>query len=100
MGRDTLRYDLPVNYEKLHWSERKKVREQYILEQKGKCHFCSGSLDFPPPADVKEKPLSLQLFPKGFLDYPIHLQHCHKTGMTEGAVHAYCNGVMWQYHGR
>lgn len=24
----------------------------------------------------------------------------HKTGMTEGAVHNYCNAVMWQYENR
>jgi hypothetical protein len=30
----------------------------------------------------------------------IHLQHCHKTNMTEGAVHAYCNAVLWQYEGK
>lgn len=40
------------------------------------------------------------LFPVGFLNSPIHLQHCHKTDMTEGAVHAMCNAVMWVYEGR
>ena len=39
-------------------------------------------------------------FPQNFLQYPIHLQHNHDTGMTEGAVHNYCNAVMWQYEGR
>lgn len=34
------------------------------------------------------------------LRYPVHLQHNHDTGMTEGAVHARCNAVMWQYLGR
>jgi hypothetical protein len=40
------------------------------------------------------------LFPPNFLKYPVHLQHNHDTDMTEGAVHARCNAVMWQYHGR
>jgi hypothetical protein len=34
------------------------------------------------------------------LKSPIHLQHDHDTGLTEGAVHAYCNAVLWQYEGR
>ena len=34
------------------------------------------------------------------LAHPIHLQHNHSTDMTEGAVHAYCNCVLWQYEGR
>lgn len=37
---------------------------------------------------------------KNFLQHPIHLQHNHTTGMTEGAVHNYCNAVMWQYEHR
>ena len=40
------------------------------------------------------------LFPPNFLKYKVHLQHNHSTGMTEGAVHALCNAVMWQYEGR
>ena len=28
-----MKYDLPVDYTKLHWAERKQVREQYIEEQ-------------------------------------------------------------------
>ena len=50
--------------------------------------------------DIKNKKINWKLFPPNFLKYPIHLQHCHKTGWTEGAVHAYCNAVMWQYEGR
>ena len=40
------------------------------------------------------------LFPAFFLSHPIHLQHNHETNMTEGAVHARCNAVLWQYEGR
>ena len=44
--------------------------------------------------------INWKLFPKFFLVHPIHLQHNHETNMTEGAVHAYCNAVMWQYESR
>ena len=47
-----------------------------------------------------EKKINWKLFPPFFLRFPIHLQHNHDTNMTEGAVHAYCNAVMWQYEGR
>ena len=94
------RYKLPVDYTKLHWTERKKVREQYIDEQDNKCMYCGSSFVFGAPARILEKKIDWSLFPKNFLKYPIHLQHNHDTGMTEGAVHAYCNAVMWQYEGR
>jgi hypothetical protein len=38
------------------------------------------------------------LFPELFLKYPVHLHHSHVTGLTIGAVHAYCNAVLWVYH--
>lgn len=93
-------YELPVNYDKLKMWEKKIVREQYMLKQDFKCFYCGESLHEQPPKEILNKPLNLRLFPKGFLNYPIHLQHNHETGMTEGAVHAYCNGIMWQYEGR
>lgn len=93
-------YKLPVNYENLHYTERKVVRLQYIEEQKGKCYYCNCDLDKEPPKEIISKKINWKLFPPNFLKYPIHLQHCHKTGMTEGAVHAYCNAVMWQYEGK
>lgn len=91
---------LPVDYTKLDWQERRKVREQYIKEQDGRCYWCKRFLDGTPADDVMERWLNLSLFPPNFLEHPIHLQHDHGTGMTEGAVHARCNAVMWQYHGR
>ena len=94
------KYNLPVNYERLHWTERKIVREQYIKEQENKCYFCGSSLDNPPPKEITDKRINWDLFPENFLKYPVHLQHDHDTGMTEGAVHSYCNAVMWQYLGR
>lgn len=92
--------NLPVDYTTLTWQERRAVREQYIREQKGKCYWCHGSLQSEPGAEIKGLSIDWNLFPPNFLKYPVHLQHNHDTGMTEGAVHAYCNAVMWQYHGR
>lgn len=92
--------DLPVNYEKTHHSIRKKVREEYIRRQDGKCWHCKEVLYMPP---TYELPTGMQidhsLFPPKFFDYPVHLHHSHDTGMTIGAVHAFCNAVLWQYHG-
>ena len=75
------------------------VREEYVGRQNGLCMFCNCPLDHQPPEHIK-KPIDWKLFPPNFLSNPVHLQHDHNTGMTEGAVHAYCNAVLWQYHGR
>lgn len=95
-------YDLPVDYTKLDWrkGERRLVREQYVREQAGRCLWCECPLDRDPPENITEKDINWDLFPPGFLRNPVHLQHNRTTKMTEGAVHAYCNAVMWQYHGR
>lgn len=92
--------DLPVDYTKLDWQDRTLVREQYIKEQGGDCWFCHTPLVNKPPEKITKKKIDLSLFPPNFLKYPVHLQHNHDTGMTEGAVHAYCNAVLWQYHRR
>jgi len=92
--------ELPKDYTKLTPSERREVRLQYIELQDGKCYWCGENLNESPPSRITEKPINWKRFPPNFLQHPIHLQHCHKTGMTEGAVHAYCNAVMWQYEGR
>jgi len=94
------KYNLPVDYTKLHWKEKKKVREQYVQEQDGNCMYCGCNLNEEAPKRITDKKIDLKLFPVGFLKHPIHLQHNHNTGMTEGAVHAYCNAVMWQYEWR
>ena len=94
------KYKLPVNYHSVHWTERKKIREQYIEEQKNLCFYCKEDLYQQPPITILEKKIDWDLFPEGFLKYPIHLQHDHVSGMTEGAIHAYCNAVMWQYEGK
>jgi hypothetical protein len=95
-----MKRDLPVNYTTLQWNERKEVKEQYVSEQDNMCFYCGGSLSDPPPKHITNKKIDWSKFPKNFLNYPIHLQHSHKTGMTEGAVHNYCNAVMWQYEGK
>jgi hypothetical protein len=95
-----MKYNLPVNYTRLNWMERRGVREQYIKEQGHKCYYCGSSLKEAAPQDIVDMEIDWDLFPENFLKYPIHLQHNHDTGMTEGAVHSHCNAVMWQYEAR
>lgn len=90
---------LPAHYKLLSQRERAQVRQQYIKLQDGFCWFCKDKLDGPANAGIRSKKLNMRLFPKGFLDNPIHLHHDHNTGLTIGAVHAYCNGYLWQYLG-
>lgn len=84
----------------LTMQERRKVREQYIAEQKGLCFYCKEPLSGDPNETVKAKEVNWSLFPPNFLRHPVHLQHDHETDLTEGAVHALCNAVMWEYEGR
>jgi len=88
--------NLPTDYTKLNVINKRLVREQYATEQDGKCFYCNTELDKEPH---KTKWINLRLFPKGFMNNPIHLHHDHKNGMTLGVVHAYCNAVLWQYEG-
>ena len=92
-----MKTNLSKNYNKLTPSEKRLLRLEYIKQQDNKCWFCKNDLNEKPSKEIAEKFLNLGLFPKGFLNSPIHLQHDHKTGLTEGAVHAYCNGILWQY---
>jgi len=91
---------VPKNYNALNYRERREMREAYIKAQKGMCMYCGEPLSSPPPQRIANKPINWDAFPANFLMHPVHLQHNHATGMTEGAVHAYCNAVMWQYEGR
>jgi hypothetical protein len=91
--------EFPVNYDHLHWTERKAVREEYRRRQDGNCSHCGESLHGTPSSAVSKKPVNESLFPESFFKWPVHLHHSHKTGMTIGAVHSYCNAVLWQYHG-
>lgn len=92
--------ELPVQYDSLSTQRKKIVREKYVELQGGLCFYCKGNLSVDPPKSITNKKINWKLFPVNFLKYPIHLQHCHKSGLTEGAVHAYCNAVMWQYENR
>jgi len=88
----------PANYTTLNKQEKREIREYYIKAQNNLCYWCNEDLNKPAPKRITDKKIDLTLFPENFLQYPIHLQHNHKTGMTEGAVHSYCNAVMWQYY--
>ena len=90
---------LPINYEKSDWRKRKQAREQYCKEQGWLCSHCGESLYDEPSKEILTKPINGKLFPPTMFDHPIHLHHCHKTGITIGVVHAKCNAVLWQYHG-
>lgn len=89
-------FTLPTDYRLLTTKQRKIVREQYILNQKGLCIFCRKSLEMDP---ITTFTINKDLFPSGFFKNPIHLHHNHRTGMTIGAVHAKCNAILWQYFG-
>jgi len=91
--------DLPVDYTKLTPYERREVRENYIAQQDGNCSHCGEPLHEQPSESVMRKKVSTSLFPTNFFKWPVHLHHSHKTGMTIGAVHCYCNAVLWQHHG-
>ncbi len=93
-------YDLPTDYTKLTSQQRKEVREIYIQQQQNLCFYCGCSLSQKAPKYIIEKKIDWSLFPQWFLRYPIHLQHNHETGLTEGALHSNCNAVMWVYEGR
>jgi 5-methylcytosine-specific restriction endonuclease McrA len=90
---------LPVKYDDLHYTERRKVREEYIRRQGGLCHYCGQPLDGNPSKTIMNMSVKRSLFPPGFFNWPVHLHHSHKTGMTVGAVHNRCNAVLWQYEG-
>jgi len=90
---------LPVLYDEIPPKERWKVREEYIKVQDGLCQHCKNPLVGLASTEVMSKKINLNLFPEAFLDHPIHLHHCHKTGLTIGAVHARCNAVLFQYYG-
>lgn len=83
----------------MHYTERRKVREEYIKIQDGNCCHCNEKLSGKPSEEITSKSVNKSLFPENFFKWPVHLHHCHDTGMTIGAVHNYCNAVLWQYHG-
>lgn len=91
---------LPVKYDELDAPRRRAVREEYVKLQRGDCHHCNEPLTGKAADFVTRKRVNRRLFPDTFFKHPVHLHHCHKTGLTIGAVHNYCNAVLWQYHGQ
>ena len=89
----------PQPYGLLSQYERRTLRQAYVTEQGGLCCHCKAPLSGQPLANVLALKINWNLFPPGFLNYPIHLHHDHKTDLTIGAIHAYCNAVSWQYLG-
>lgn len=94
-----VQYSLPVDYESLAIKDRAAVREQYVKIQNGLCKHCGASLYGPPAKKMADYKVNWKLFPFGFKKHPIHLHHDHDTGLTIGAVHMYCNAVLWQFFG-
>ena len=92
--------ELPAVYDELHWTEKRQMREQYVVLQEGKCSHCGALLTDKPSDDVMGLEIDKRLFPPNFFKYPTHLHHDHDTGLTIGAVHNRCNAVLWQYHGQ
>jgi hypothetical protein len=86
----------PANYILMSPNQRRLMRIEYVFEQDNLCCHCKESLNKEPQ---RKKPINWSLFPPNFLAHPVHLHHDHKTGMTIGAVHAYCNAELWQYRG-
>lgn len=92
--------ELPVDYHKTHFRQRKLVREEYARLQNNLCCHCGAPLSGDASKEVMEMEVNKSLFPDNFFKWPIHLHHSHETGMTIGTVHNYCNAVLWQYHGQ
>ena len=76
--------ELPVDYNELSFPMRRIVREEYVRRQNGLCHYCGYPLVGDPRPDIKAKKIKASLFPSGMFNHPVHLHHCHETGMTIG----------------
>lgn len=91
--------ELPVKYDALSQVEKRRVREEYVRLQDGKCSHCGAALSGVPTEEVTKLWINKKLFPESFFKWPVHLHHDHDTGLTIGAVHNTCNAVLWQYFG-
>lgn len=89
--------NLPANYGALEPHQRRLVREEYVRLQNGACWFCGHPLSGKSPYELNRTEIAWHRFPPKFLRWPVHLHHDHGTGMTAGAVHAYCNAVSFHY---
>lgn len=90
---------LPQIYASLTTAKRRAVREAYIKQQDGACLYCHTDLQGEPDPIVMDTPIDHRLFPPNFFKHPVHLHHSHDTGLTIGALHSRCNGILWQYYG-
>lgn len=106
MGRSNLFGSKPIkpteakHYPSMTSAQRRECRLSYETSQRNYCQHCGVRLYLDPPQYKRR--IDWRAFPggkAGFLRYPVHLHHDHNTGMTIGAVHAYCNAVLWQFHG-
>ena len=88
---------LPIKYHDVPIKEKWKVREAYVKLQEGKCCHCKEPLDGLPHWTVASYTVTRDLFPPNFFKNPVHLHHCHESGMTIGAVHCHCNAVLWEH---
>lgn len=91
--------ELPLYYNRATPAERREARNMYVQLQGGMCWHCESEIYEDPPNEVTKFYVNEEQFPEGFFDHRIHLHHDHGTGLTVGAVHAYCNAVLWAYHG-
>jgi hypothetical protein len=89
---------LPAMYDMLSPEQRRWARGEYARIQGGRCHYCKAPLAGPPTDEVQRRPLKRE-YPPNFFAWAHHLHHSHVTGLTIGVVHAYCNAVLWEYHG-
>lgn len=96
---DRSKLKLPVKYSELDQTERREIRYQYIIKQRRRCCHCKMSLDLPPPDYIQMMKIDRSLFPENFFSHPVHLHHNHDTDLTIGAIHCYCNAVLWEYEG-
>ena len=79
-------FTLPVLYSKTSSANRRLIREQYIKEQHGLCYWCNCNLTEQPPKDILDMKINWRLFPTGFLNAPIHLQHNHTAMQLCGNI--------------
>ncbi len=91
--------ELPIRYDKSSPAKRKLARENYVMLQEGLCYYCKKPLTGEPASEVKAKPVTKKLYPPNFFKWPVHLHHNHSSGLTIGAVHSYCNAVLWEHEG-
>lgn len=90
---------LPVQYSTLSPQDKVRVRLEYIRRQDNRCCYCNAKFTEGIPESIWSKVIHRELFPANFFDYPIHLHHCHQTGFTIGAIHAWCNAVSFEHDG-